>query len=112
MDSTNTSTLDQFDGIENTPKETEETVISILIQDLNSTSNCLTSDVEQNLLSRLCNVLEKCYLEKERIIMIKFAFDFYADLSRQMQVPENLISENLTHAETYFEEKFNNTKNV
>ena len=111
MDSTNTSTLDQFDGIENTPKETEETVISILIQDYNSVS-ILTSDVEQKVLSRLCNVLEKCYLEKERIIMIKFAFDFYADLSRQMQVPENLISENLTHAEIYFEEKFNNTKNV
>ncbi len=38
--------------------------------------------------------------------MEKFAFDFYYDLSRQMGVPENLISENLTHAEIYFYEKF------
>lgn len=102
MESTNTSTLDQFDAIR---KITDETAISILIQDLTSSWK-LQSEEGKALLLRLIKVLEESYLGKERDIMEKFAFDFYYDLSRQMGVPENLISENLTHAEIYFYEKF------
>jgi hypothetical protein len=106
MESTTTPALDQFDGIEKTAEETDETAIGILIQDLIASSRLQKEDGVKLLLS-LSNVLQKSYLGKERTIMIKHSFNFYADLSRQMGVPENLISENLTHAETYFDEKFN-----
>lgn len=99
MESTNTSTLDQFDAIK---KITDETAISILIQDLTSSSN-LQSEEGKELLLRLCKVLKESYLQKEREIIVKHSFNFYTDLSRQMGVPENLISENLTHAEIYFD---------
>ena len=51
----------------------------------------------------LYDAINKVFLKMERTIMIKHSFNFYADLSRQMGVPENLISENLTHAEIYFD---------
>ena len=103
MESTKTSTLDQFDVIRN---KTNQTAISILVEDLN-TSSRLQSEEGGKLLLRLSNVLTESYLKKEHDIITKFAFDFYSDLSRQMGVPENLISENLTHAEIYFKQKFN-----
>lgn len=103
METKKSSTLDQFDFIKNI---NDETAISILIQDLKTSSKLQTEEGEK-LLLRLSKVLTESYLEKERNIITKFAFDFYADLSRRMKVPENLISENLTHAEIYFEEKFN-----
>ena len=108
MENSKSSTLDQFDAIR---KLTDQTAMSILIQDLKTSSRLQTEDGCE-LLLRLSNVIKKSYLEKERNIITKFAFDFYADLSRQMKVPENLISENLTHAEIYFEEKFNQNKDV
>jgi len=108
METTKSSTLDQFDFIK---KINDETAISILIQDLKTSSKLQTEEGEK-LLLRLSKVLTESYLEKERNIITKFAFDFYADLSRQMKVPENLISENLTWAELYFEEKFNQNKDV
>jgi len=37
----------------------------------------------------------------------KFAFDFYYDMSRKMGVAENLISENATNVDVWFE-KFKN----
>lgn len=85
----------------------DQTSITILIQDLEQTSNLMKSDVEKNLVSRIVKVLNDSYLNRERETMTKFAFNFYAELSRQMKVPENLISENLTLAEMYFDEKFN-----
>jgi hypothetical protein len=104
MENSNAEKTNSVDAIS---KIHDQTPISILIQDLNSTSNLMKSDVEKNLLSRLVKVLNDSYLNREREIMTKFAFDFYADLSRKMNVPENLISENFTHAETYFDIKFN-----
>lgn len=83
------------------------TPITILIQDLEQTSNLLKSDFQKDTILRIVKVLKESYPERERNVITKFAFDFYADLSRQMKVPENLISENLTHAEIYFDEKFN-----
>lgn len=88
-------------------KYKDETLITILIQDLEQTSNLMKSDIEKYLVSRIVKVLNDSYLNRERKMIAKFSFDFYADLSRQMKVPENLISENLTHAEIYFDEKFN-----
>jgi len=38
--------------------------------------------------------------------MIKFAFDFYYQLSNKMEVPFNLISENRLHAENYYNETY------
>jgi hypothetical protein len=38
--------------------------------------------------------------------MIKFAFDFYYQLSNKMEVPFNLISENRLHAETYYNKTY------
>jgi hypothetical protein len=108
MENSKSSTLDQFDSIR---KLTDQTAISILIQDLD-TSSRLQTEEGKKLLLRLSKVLTESYLEKEREIIKKFAFDFYSDFSRQMGVPENRISENLTHAEIYFEEKFNQNKDV
>lgn len=88
-------------------KYKDETLITILIQDLEQTSNLMKSDIEKDLTARLVKVLNDSCLNREREIMTKFAFDFYADLSRKMNVPENLISENFTHAENFFEQKFN-----
>ena len=39
--------------------------------------------------------------------MLDFAWNFYYDLSRKKNVPENLISENFTLVEEYFKETFN-----
>ena len=39
--------------------------------------------------------------------MLDFAWNFYYDLSRKNNVPENLISENFTLVEEYFKETFN-----
>ena len=108
METTKSSTLDQFDAIR---KLTDQTAMSILIQDLKTSSRLQTEDGCE-LLLRLSNVIKKSYLEKERNIITKFAFDFYSDFSRQMGVPENRISENFTHIEIYFEEKFNQNKDV
>jgi hypothetical protein len=38
--------------------------------------------------------------------MIKFAFDFYYEMSSRMEVPFNLISENRLHSEQYYKETF------
>jgi hypothetical protein len=108
MENSKSSTLDQFDSIR---KLTDQTAISILIQDLD-TSSRLQTEEGKKLLLRLSKVLTESYLEKERQIIKKFAFDFYSDFSRQMGVPENRISENFTHIEIYFEEKFNQNKDV
>jgi|LakMenE01Jun11ns_1017448.scaffolds.fasta_scaffold9946826_3 hypothetical protein len=43
-------------------------------------------------------------MEKEQ--KIEFAFDFYYDFSNQLGVPFNLISENRTNAEKYYNETF------
>lgn len=85
----------------------DKTPITILIQDLKETSNLLKSDFQKDVILSIVKVLQESSKETERNIMVKFAFDFYADLSCQMGVPENLISENLTHAENFFDEKFN-----
>jgi hypothetical protein len=90
----------------------DQTSITVLIQDLEQTSNLMDSEVEKKLVSRIMKVLNDSYLNRERYIMTKFAFDFYSDFSRQMGVPENRISENFTHIEIYFEEKFNQNKDV
>ena len=97
-----TSTLDQFETAKN---EKDETAISILIKDLETSSKLQTEEGEK-LLLRVNKILVENYLEKERSIIIKHLFNFYADLSRQMNVPENLVSENLTHAEIYFDRNF------
>jgi hypothetical protein len=87
-------------------KVQDQTPIAILIEDLESSAK-FQEETGKILLQSLINVLEKSYLKKEREIMIKFAFDFYSELSDDMNVSENLISENRTHAEIYFDEKFN-----
>ena len=85
----------------------DQTPITILIQDLKETSNLVKSDFQKDVILSIVKVLQESSKETERNIMAKFAFDFYADLSRKMGVPENLISENFTHAENFFDEKFN-----
>jgi len=104
MENSNTQETNSSDLI---AKLGDRTPITILSQDLEEASNLMKSDVEKYLASRIIKVLNNGYIKTEREIMIEFAFDFYADLSRKMEVPENLISENLTHAEIYFDEKFN-----
>jgi hypothetical protein len=108
MQNTNSSTLDQFEVVKNI---TNSTAIGILIQDIQTSSKLQTEEGEK-LLLRLNKVLVDSYLGKERGIIIKHLFNFYAELSRQMNVPENLISENLTHAENYFDKNFNQSKSL
>ena len=43
---------------------------------------------------------ERMYSEEE---VKRLAFDFYYDMSRQMGVAENLISENATNVDVWFE---------
>lgn len=104
MENSNIEEINPNDLID---KYKDETLITILIQDLKLTSNLMKSDIEKYLSSRIAKVINESYLKCERETMIKFAFDFYADLSRKLGIRENLISENLTHAEIYFDEKFN-----
>jgi uncharacterized protein YeeX (DUF496 family) len=85
----------------------DQTAIIVLIQDLEQTSNLVKSDFQKNTILKIVEVIKESYVERERNVITKFAFDFYAELSRQMKVPENLISENLTHAKIYFDKKFN-----
>jgi hypothetical protein len=44
---------------------------------------------------------ERSYSEEE---VRKLAFDFYYDMSRKMNVPENLITENATNVDVWFEQ--------
>ena len=104
MENSNTGEVNPNDLI---GKFKEQTLITILIKDLEQTSNLMKSDIEKYLVSRIVKVLNDSYLKREREMITKFSFYFYADLSRKMGVPENLISENLTHAEIYFDKKFN-----
>jgi len=97
---------------EPTSKFQEQTPIAILIEDLETTSNLMEYDLEKKLVLSIIKILKDNYLDKEREIMSRFAFDFYFDLSDDLDVPENLISENLTHAEIYFDQKFNRNTNV
>jgi hypothetical protein len=83
-----------------------ETPIQILIKDIESSLN-LYSEEEKSVLQKLLTVLKNNYLNKERIAMTNFAFKFYHNLSIEKGVPENLISENLTLAEVYFDKTFN-----
>jgi hypothetical protein len=111
MGNSNTQEINPNDLI---GKFKEETPTAILIQDLEETSNLVKSDLQKEILLTIVKLLNANSLKVERDIMVKFAFDFYADLSRKMDVPENLISENLTQAEVYFDEKFkrNQTQDV
>lgn len=104
METENTHELNESELIS---KFKDQTPIIILIKDLEITSNLAKSDFEKNLILETVEVLKEGYVERERNVMTKFAFDFYSDLSRSVGVDENLISENLTHAEIYFDEKFN-----
>ena len=45
--------------------------------------------------------VERSYSEEE---VKKLTFNFYYDMSRKMSVPENLISENFTNLEEWFEQ--------
>jgi hypothetical protein len=69
---------------------------------------CSLCDVERRESERRekerCSLREQSLYTEEEVK--KLAFDFYYDMSRQMKVPENLISEN----ETNFEEWFNQHK--
>ena len=104
MENSNTGETTSNDLI---AKFQDQTPITILIQDLEQTSNLVKSDFQKDTILTIVKVVKESYPERERDVITKFAFDFYADLSRQMKVPENLISENLTHAENYFDSKFN-----
>jgi len=104
MKTTNAHGLNESELI---AKFKDQTPMTILSQDLKSTIRLFKTEETIDLVSRQVKVVEQNYFKTEREIMTRFAFDFYADLSRQMGVPENLISENLTHAEIYFDEKFN-----
>ena len=109
MENSNTGETTSNDLI---AKFQDQTPITILIQDLEQTSNLVKSDFQKDTILTIVKVLKESYPERERNVITKFAFDFYADLSRQMKVPENKISENLTHAENFFEQKFNLNKDV
>ena len=104
MESTNTESSIVNDLI---AKFKDQTAITVLIKDLELSSNFMEDDTQKKLVFYIREVLKESYAKTERDVMTKFAFDFYYELSHQMGVPENLISENLTHAEIYFDEKFN-----
>ena len=104
MENSNTEETDLNELI---AKFKDQTPITVLIQDLKQTSNLVKSDYQKDIILKIVEVLKESYAERERNVMTKFAFDFYYELSRQNKVPENLISENITLAEIYFDEKFN-----
>ena len=60
-------------------------------------------EIEWNDLDSICEIAK----EKEKQRMIDFAFNFYYDFCNKTGVPFNLISENRTNAEQYFDETFN-----
>ena len=84
----------------------ELTPTTIFIQDLAQTSNLMVSEVEKNLSAVIIKILNDNYLDREREIMAKFAFDFCVDLYRKNGVAENQISEKLSDAENFFDQKF------
>jgi hypothetical protein len=82
----------------------DKTPIAILIQDLESSSKLQTEEGKA-LLLKLTQVLRESYLQKERELMTKFAFDFYLDLSIRLE--GEYTTHNRDHAEIYFDQKFN-----
>jgi hypothetical protein len=100
MESTNTE--------ETTPEKSiseiyEVTSMKILQNDIKRALPQMSDANVRGSYESLYDAIDRIFLKTERTIMIKHSFNFYADLSRQMGVPENLISENLTHAEIYFD---------
>ena len=82
----------------------DQTPISILIEDLESSAKLQTNE-GQALLLKLSQVLRESYLQKERELMAKFAFDFYSDVSRGLGADVYIINCDL--AEMFFDETFN-----
>ena len=82
------------------------------VQELN-TSKVLNIDLESEENEQELDITEEYYPQiigknlytKQQ--MLNFAWNFYYDLSRKKNVPENLISENFTLVEEYFKETFN-----
>jgi len=80
----------------------QETPMNILLQDLKSSKNLYKNVDEINLITRLIKVVESGYIKKESDFLVNVSFEFYTVLSKKMGVPTNLISENLTNAESFF----------
>ena len=64
--------------------------------------NSIDVDILVNeILPSLSSQQERSYNEEETK---QLAFDFYYDMSRKMNVPENLITENMTNLDVWFEQ--------
>jgi hypothetical protein len=82
----------------------DQTPISILIEDLESSSKLQTEEGKA-LLLKLSQALRESYIQKERELMTKFAFDFYSDVSRGLGA--DVYTVNCDLAEMFFDETFN-----
>lgn len=89
-------------------KELEE--IAEKLYPVNSTGGCMgmlsrhqlnNSLKQEGFISGAMWQQERMYSEEE---VKELAFNFYYDMSRQMNVPENLVSENRTNMDIWFEQ--------
>ena len=88
-----------LDWIYNIQEWNDNKVISI---DLLEEQNSQTLDVTEEYVPLIIG--NNLYTKQQ---MLDFAWNFYYDLSRKNNVPENLINENFTLVEEYFKETFN-----
>jgi len=100
---------------ESYPKEfKQETLEDIKLEEVVGSNHCRYSVIENKLsalyrnqeqilkaIKMLNNGQQRSYNEEETK---QLAFDFYYDMSRKMNVPENLITENMTNLDVWFEQ--------
>ena len=92
----------------------QETLEDIKLEEVVGSRHCRYSVIENKLsalyrnqeqilktIKMLNNGQQRSYNEEETK---QLAFDFYYDMSRKMNVPENLITENMTNLDVWFEQ--------
>jgi hypothetical protein len=85
--------------IQDIEKETLEEVKDLAYYRANAEEDYMKVPI--SVLRYISELEEKSYSEEE---VKELAFNFYYDMSRKMSVPENLISENFTNLEEWFEQ--------
>lgn len=85
----------------------KQTPVDFLKEELNKFVDCAYGDnpYTRYTLKDLYNAFEKAKKMEEKN-MVEFAFNFYYDFSNQSNVPFNLISENKSNAEQYYNKTF------
>jgi hypothetical protein len=79
----------------------EQTPVEWLINELHKKEQGLIETSYNHIFDKAKEIehQKRMYSEKE---VKRFAFDFYYDMSRKMKVPVNLVSENATNVDVWF----------